>query len=121
METHQETRLHPGRRIKYQGPPKDGRLKVGCEHGVLRLRAQGEGSRQVGVLQAARTHRFYEVAAAAASLRLAEGAFNKSCGQFHPLHGPELGLFIYGPGRAVGKSEGPGRGAGRRTDRNRKS
>lgn len=32
----------------------------------------------------------------------AEGTLNKSSGQFHPFHGPEFGLFIYGPGHAVG-------------------
>lgn len=49
---------------------------------------------------------FYEVAAAAAALRPAEGTFNKSCGQFHPLHSPEFGLFIYSPGHAVGNQRG---------------
>lgn len=50
-------------------------------------------------------------AAAADARRPADGALNKSCGQFHPFHGPEFGLFIYGPGHAVGvqSSQEPGK------------
>jgi len=40
------------------------------------------------------------VAAAAAAVKPAEGTFNKSCGQFQPLHSPEFTLFIYSPRHA---------------------
>lgn len=33
-------------------------------------------------------------------MKPAEGTFNKSCGQFQPLHSPEFTLFIYSPRHA---------------------
>ena len=50
-------------------------------------------------------------------MKPAEGTFNKSCGQFQPLHGPGFTLFIYTPRHAGEKSERPGKGAERETER----
>lgn len=106
-ETEIYSRNPPSNQIlaKHQVPPRDSCLKAGCEPRDRGLHP-GVGQRQVGALGAGcrgqRPSGFYQGAAAGASLSPAEGTFNKSCGQFHPFHGPEFGLFIYGPGHAVG-------------------
>lgn len=84
---------------------KTGHLIARCESRVLGFKiVSGEGREAGGgglqVEAEARLSQFYEVAAAAAAVKPAEGTFNKSCGQFQPLHDPGFTLFIYTPRHA---------------------